>query len=106
MAITYDELSKKTVAEMREMAKGVENEALKGYSTMHKEQLLPILCKVLEVELHAHHIAGHKKLELKAQIRQLRAQRIEALKAHDGKRLAAVRGKIHNLKREVRKLAV
>lgn len=36
---TYHELSQKTVAELRDLARGRDEEALHGYSTMHEDQL-------------------------------------------------------------------
>jgi len=41
MAHTYEELSKMTAIQLRVIADGIEDERLKGHSTMHKEQLLP-----------------------------------------------------------------
>ena len=39
MDYTYEELKKKTVAQLRKIASGVEHEAVKGYTQMHKEHL-------------------------------------------------------------------
>ncbi len=60
MAYTYEELKGKTIAELREIAKGVEqHEAVQGFSQMNKEHLLPALCKALGVDTHGHHhVAG------------------------------------------------
>ncbi len=35
---TYEELKKKTVAELREIAKDLKHEAIKGYSQLNKER--------------------------------------------------------------------
>lgn len=107
MAYAYEELSKKTVQELREIAKGVEHEAVQGYTQMNKEHLLPALCKALGVDMRGHHrhhqvAPGIHKEELKARIRQLRAERDRALAAHDGKQLKSVRRQIHRLKRKIR----
>jgi hypothetical protein len=55
MAHTYEELKGKTVAELREVAAGIEHEAVQGYTQLHKDQLLPALCKALGIEAHVHH---------------------------------------------------
>ena len=107
MAYTYEELSKKTVAQLREIAQGIEHEALHGHSGMHKEHLLPALCKALGIDARAHHVAvAANKGEIKAQIRRLKAERETVLQAHDPKQLKGVRRKIHRLKRDLRKATV
>ena len=69
---TYDQLRKMTVAKLREIADGHPDESLQGHSTMHKDKLLPILCKVLGIPTH--HIAhGAEKTRLKGEIRKLKA---------------------------------
>ena len=46
MAYTFHELRGKTIDELREIAKGVENQdAAQGYSQLNKEHLIPALCK-------------------------------------------------------------
>lgn len=107
MAYTYEELSKKTVAQLREIAQGIEHEALHGHSAMHKEHLLPALCKALGIDARVHHVAVvANKREIKVQIRKLKVKRETALQAHDHKQLKAVRRKIHRLKRQLHKAAV
>jgi protein-arginine kinase activator protein McsA len=104
MTYTYEQLSKMTVVQLRHIADGIENEVLKGHSTMHKEQLLPALCNVLGVEAHAHHeVVGVNKSELKAQIRTLKLERATAIQKKDYVQLASIRDKIHKLKRRIRK---
>jgi hypothetical protein len=105
MAYTYEQLSKMTVAELRQIADGIEHEATKGHSTMHKEKLLPALCTALGIEAHAHHAIVGKidKTKVKQEIRALKAERSAALQAHDGNKLHEVRWKIHRLKRLLRK---
>jgi hypothetical protein len=51
MTHTYEELSKMTAIQLRVIADGIEDERLKGHSTMHKEQLLPLVCKSLGIEI-------------------------------------------------------
>ena len=73
MAYTFEELKKKAVAEMREIASGIEHEAVKGYTQLNKEHLLAALCKALSIEMHAHHeVKGLDKTRIKSQIRELK----------------------------------
>ena len=50
MEFTFKDLSNKTVPQLRKVARELEDEVLKGYSKMPKEQLLAALCKALGVE--------------------------------------------------------
>ena len=107
MAQSYEELHKKTVDELRELAKGIEHEAVKGYTQMNKEHLLPALCKALGIDTQKHHhVVGIDKAGVKARIRQLKAERDTALEAHDRKQLKAVRRQMHRLKRRIRSAIV
>lgn len=107
MAETYDELHQKTVAQLRAIAKGMDHEALRGYTTMHKEQLLLALCKALGIEAHEHHeVVGIDKATIKQQIRQLKVKRDAALEAHDSKELKMIRRRIRRLKRKIHKATV
>src|SRR5262249_13064270 len=85
MAYTFHELKQKTIQDLREIAKGVENrDAVQGYSQMNKDHLLPALCKALGIEAHEHHaVSGIDKPAIKAKMRDLRRKRDEALDAHD-----------------------
>lgn len=104
MAYTYEELSKKTVAQLREIAEGIDHEVLHGFTTMHKEQLLPALCQALGIPAHAHHeVVGVDKAKIKAEIRKLKGERTAALEKRDRKQLREVRRKIRSLKRQIRK---
>ena len=107
MTHTYEQLSKMTVSELRTIAEGIEHEAVHGFSTMHKEKLLPALCLALGIEAHAHHVAvGINKTTVKAEIRKLKVERDAAIQSHDRARLHEVRHKIHELKRKLRKAIV
>jgi hypothetical protein len=107
MALTWEELHKMTVAQLREMAKGLEDETLRGYSAMRKHELLPALCKVMGIEAHAHHEAlGIDKARLKGQIRALKAKRDAALEAGNPADVKEARQKIKRLKRKIRKATV
>ena len=102
MAYTLHELKEKTVQELREIAKGAENqEAVLGYSQMNKEHLLPVLAKALGIHEH-HDVVGIDKPAIKAKMRELRKQRVAALEAHDSEKLRAVRRQLHGLNRQIR----
>ncbi len=55
MPHTYEELKSRTLAELREIAKGSSSEAVQGYSQMNKDHLLPALCTALGIDVHEHH---------------------------------------------------
>jgi DNA-binding IclR family transcriptional regulator len=104
---TYEELSRMTVAQMREIAKELEHDAVRGHSTMHKEHLLQALCTALGIEAHEHHeVVGVDKSAIKAKIRKLKANRVAALEARDRAQLKRVRRQIRHLKRRVHKATV
>ena len=67
MTHTYEELKKKTVAELRKIAADIEHEELKGYTQMNKEHLLKAICKALGIDMYEHHVAKDEhKTEIKA----------------------------------------
>jgi hypothetical protein len=104
MAFTYEELSKKNVAELRAIADGIEHEALKGHSTMHKEKLLPALCQALGIEAHKHHQPhGLNKTQVKMEIRALKKKRDAALTAKDRTAYRQILREIHALKNKLRR---
>ena len=103
MAYTYGELKIKTVAELREIASGIEHEAVKGYTQLNKEHLLKALCTALGIDIHEHHEAvGVNKLTLKQRIKLLKAEKDKALKDHDMKKVKAFRLKIKKIKNRIR----
>jgi hypothetical protein len=109
MAHTYEELKGKTIDELREIAKGIEHEAVKGYTQMNKEHLLPALCKALGIEYHKHphHAAvGIDKGKLKARMHALRAEKAKAIEGGDNKKLKALRREYHRLNRRIRAATV
>jgi hypothetical protein len=107
MAHTLHDLRTKTVAQLREIAKGIDHDSLKGYSVMHKDHLIPALCKVLGIDMHEHHeVVGLNKAAIKSQIKELKGKREKALAAGDHAELKAVRQKIHHLKRMIHKATV
>jgi hypothetical protein len=109
MAYTYEELKKKTVDELRELAKGLGEDSVKGYSQLNKEHLLPAVCKALGVEIHKHphHAAeGIDKAKMKARMHELKAEKQRAIEAKDSARLKAIRREYHHLNRRIRAATV
>ena len=103
MPHTYEELKKKTVAELRDIAKDIQHDAVQGFSQMNKEHLLPALCKALGIEAHEHHeVLGIDKPAIKQKMRELRKKRDAAAEAHDGETLKSIRRQIHRLNRQIR----
>jgi hypothetical protein len=103
MAHTYEDLKGKTVEQLREIAKTLDNETLKGATQMNKDHLLPILCKALGIDTYTHHhVAGIDKPAIKAKMKELKAQRAAALEAHDDSRLKSIRRQLHHFNRQIR----
>ena len=106
MAHTYEELKHKTVAELREIAKASEHEALQGYTQLNKDHLLVQLCKALDIHNTHHEAVGIDKAAVKTQIKALKQQRNEAVAAHDHAKLKALRRQIHNLNHRIRRATI
>lgn len=107
MAYTYHELKEKTVADLREIAKGIEHEAVKGATQMNKDHLLKALCTALSIDMHEHHdVVGIDKAAIKVKIRDLRKKRDEILASQDRSQLHGVLRQIHSLKRTIRRATV
>jgi hypothetical protein len=107
MTYTHHELKAKTLAELKEIAAGIDDEAVKGYSQMNKEHLIKQLCAALKIDIHEHHTAKiPEKTGIKGQIRALKQERDKLLGAHDHKALGEIREKIGRLKHRLRKAAV
>ena len=104
--VTYEQLKHKTVAELRDMAKGIDHEAVQGYTQMNKDHLLVALSKALGIQHEHHAVVGVDKSSIKARIRELKTQRQAALTAHDHAQLKVVRRTIHRLKRQIHKATV
>ena len=101
---TLKSLEKLRVKDLRDLAR---EHKLIGYSQLRKDQLIPVICEALGIEMHAHHeVVGINKGEIKAQIKALKADRDTALEAHDHEGLKLVRRKIHRLKRMLHKATV
>ena len=103
MAYTYEELKKKTVQDLRDIAKDVKHDAVQGASQMNKEHLLPALCKALGIDMHEHHeVWGIDKAAIKTKMRELKKARETVLEAHDPDRLKSIRRQLHRLNRQIR----
>jgi hypothetical protein len=106
MEYTFEQLKHKTVAELRDIAKGNEHEALQGYTQLNKDHLLVALSKALGIQHEHHDVVGVDKAAIKAQIREVKKKRDEALTAHDRAQLKVARRTIHRLKRRIHKATV
>ena len=106
MEYTYEQLKHKTVGELRDIAKGNEHEALKGYTQLNKEHLVVAISKALGIKHEHHDVVGVDKASIKSRIRELKGKRADALAAHDHQQLKMVRRTIHRLKRQINKATV
>ena len=106
MELSYEQLKHKTVAELRDMAKGIDHEAVQGYTQMNKDHLIVAISKALGIQHEHHAVVGVDKASIKARIRQLKSQRAAAIEAHDHAQLKVVRRTIHRLKRRIHKATV
>ena len=103
MTHTYEELRKKTVAELREMASTLDHEAVQGYTQLNKEHLLPAICKALGIEAHEHHSAVNaEKAMIKAKMRELKADAEKARVAGNQEKLHELRRAHHHLNHALR----
>lgn len=107
MTHTFEELKKKTVAELREIASGLNHEAVKGYTQLNKEHLLKAVCNALNIDMHQHKIVSiSNKFDIKKKIKELKKKRDEYMEVRDYTELKSVRRRIHQLKRTLRKAAM
>jgi len=107
MAYTHNELKHKTLAELRDIAKDIDHEAVQGYSQLNKEHLVVAICQALNIDIHEHHdVVGIDKAAIKTRIKALKAKRDAALTSHDHAELKRARRSIHRLKRRIHKATV
>jgi 16S rRNA C967 or C1407 C5-methylase (RsmB/RsmF family) len=103
MAHTYEELKKKTVAELRDLAKDLHHDAVQGYTQMNKEHLLPALCQAFGIDTHEHHAAAiAQKAAVKARMRAIKAERAKVAEHGEAGRLQALRREYHRLNHTLR----
>ncbi len=104
---TYEELKHKTVVQLREIAAGIEHDAVRGYTQLNKEHLIAAICKALNIDTFTHHHAeGIYASEVKSRIKDLKKERDAALAAHDHNQLKQVRREIHSLKVKLHRATV
>ena len=104
---TYDELRHASVARLREIAEGIEHEAVQGYTQMNKDHILQAICAALDIDMYVHReVVGIDKSTIKAEIKELKKQRDAVLETRDHAQLKTVRRKIHHLKRKPHKATV
>jgi len=104
MSYTLAELKEKTVAQLREIAAGIQHEAVQGHSQMNKEHLLGALCKALDIDMHAHHeVVGIDKTKAKARIKAMKDRLAKAIEAKDPKQIKFCHRQIHRQKRNIHK---
>ena len=107
MAYTHHELKHKTLAELRDIAKDIDHDAVQGYSQLNKEHLVVAICKALNIDIHEHHeVVGIDKAAVKGRIKEWKKKREAALEAHDHAQLKRARRSIHRLKRQIHKATV
>ena len=106
MSHSYEELKHMTLADLREIAKNTDHEAVQGYTQLNKDHLIAALAKALGIQHEHHDVVGIDKASIKARIRELKTQRAAALEAHDRAQLKTVRRTIHRLKRRIHKATV
>ena len=106
MDYTFEQLKHKTVGDLREIAKGIEHEAVQGYTQLNKEHLLVAISRALGIKHEHHDVVGVDKASIKSRIKELKKKRDEALATHDHAELKTVRRTIHRLKRQIHKATV
>lgn len=104
MEYSFEQLKKMTVAQMRDIAKGIESDEVKGYTQLNKEHLLMALCRALKIDIHPHKKkAAASKGNVKTKIRALKARRDEALQKADKAAFRSILQELRRLKRRSRK---
>src|SRR5204862_7687049 len=107
MAPSCRELKSKPLAGLREIAGGIEHEAVKGYTQLNKDHLRAALCKALNIDMHVHHeVKGADKTAIKTKIGEWQKKRDEALAAKDRGKLKVALNHIHHFKHQLRKAMV
>lgn len=104
MDYTFEELKKKKVTELREIAAGIGDEGIQGHTQLNKDHLLAAICEALGIDMHVHHeVTGVDKSAIKTQIKELKKKRNEAISSKNKEELVKVRRKIRNLKKDLRR---
>jgi len=103
MPHSYEELKKKTIAELRAIAKDIQHEAVQGYTQLNKDHLLPAICKALGIDAHEHHAAAvAEKAAIKTRMREIKAACDKAVAGGDHAALHRLRREYHRLNHTLR----
>lgn len=101
----FHELQKTRIADLRNMAKE-KCPDVTGVIGLRKDELVDLLAERLHIERpHRHIEPGLGKRAIKAEIRRLKAARLDALAKGDREALHEARQAIHRRKRKLRRLA-
>jgi hypothetical protein len=107
MAHTLKELKSKTAAQLKEIAAGIDHEAVKGHTQMNKDHLIKAICTALGIHMHEHQeVKGLDRSGLKLKIRSLKKERDRMLEAKDHAKLKTIRHQIKEYKKKLRKAVV
>ena len=107
MNYTFRELKHLTVEQLREIAAGIEHEAVQGHTQMNKEHLVKAICTALHIDTFEHHqVKGLDKTQVKSRIKLLKKDREQALASRDHKKLKEARNRIRRMKRKLRRAMV
>ena len=73
MTYTLKELKLKTAVQLKEIAAGIDHEAVKGHTQMNKDHLIKAICIALGIHVHEHiEVTGLDRSGLKAKIHSLK----------------------------------
>ena len=104
--LTYEQLKHMTAAQLKDIAKGIEHEAVKGYTQLNKDHLIVAISNALGIQHQHHAVVGVDKAGIKSRIREMKKKRDDAIAAHDRAQLKVARRTIHRLKRQIHKATV
>ena len=103
MPENFESLARKSVADLRAVAKGIEHEALAGHAQLAKEDLVRALCRAQDIAIPEHRKeSAVDRRAVKAQIQAWKEKRTQAVEARDATQLARARRRIQRLKRKLR----
>jgi hypothetical protein len=104
MPYTHKELKGKTAAQLKEIAAGIQHEAVKGYTQMNKDHLIKAICAGLGIHMHEHvEVKGLDRAGLKAKIHALKKERDKVLATEGHPNLHSIRHSIKEYKKKLRK---
>lgn len=104
---THEQLRHMTVAQLREVASGIEHDAVRGYTQLRKDEIIHGISVALGIDEVEHHRAvGIDTATIKSKIKSLKVERASALESGDSAALKMTRKKIRRLKRKIRRATV